>query len=219
MVSPTPRGAPWSIRNRDSRDVWFWAGSPSPGDTVIEVGAECGTDTVVLSRMVGPTGRVIAIEAHPGTFEFLARAVELNKLDNVSLVNAAVADAPGVLTISDDGVDGILSNNVVTSADAGVTVKAVTLDELSEGLARVDMVRMNIEGAEKLAVRGMDQTARRASLVIIGCHDFRADRGDGEEFRSSTEVEAALESWGFDVQRRADDARPWVRDTLYGRRS
>ena len=47
---------------------------PKPGDTVVDVGAGMGDDTLVFSRMVGPSGRVFSFEAHPDTFRCLQKA-------------------------------------------------------------------------------------------------------------------------------------------------
>ncbi len=51
--------------------------------------------------------------------------------------------------------------------------------------------------------------------AVISCHDFLADAGKGEHFRTSSAVEEALSGWGFDVSRRPDDLRPWVREYRY----
>lgn len=217
IVSPLPRGVPWTVAERNARDLSFYRYEPRIGDTVLEVGAEFGTETVTLSRAVGPTGRVIAIEAHPWTCSLLERTVELNGLKNVTVLNLAVVDAEKVVQITDDGADGTLSNSVVTGGTDGIEIEGATIDEIVRrfDLDRIDLLKMNIEGAETQAVLGMVKSRDLIRNAVISCHDFRADRGDGEVFRTSGAVESNLRSWGFDIEQRADDPRPWVREYRY----
>ena len=49
-------------------DTWYAFDQPMEGNTIIDVGAGIGEDAVVFSKLVGLSGRVVAIEAHPGTF-------------------------------------------------------------------------------------------------------------------------------------------------------
>lgn len=221
IVSPQPRGRSWSAFASDADDISLHGYTPKPGGVVVEVGAEYGTETVILSRLVGPTGRVIAIEAVPSTFRLLERTVQLNGLTNVTLRNAALADEVGTLTVSDDGPGSTVANTIIGGVADGVEVPAISLDALVAelGLDRIDFLKMNIEGAETLAVRGMKASQLLVREAVISCHDFRADRGDDEAYRSRAIVEEALQAWGFTVVRRPGDPRPWVRDTLYARRA
>jgi hypothetical protein len=95
-------------------------------------------------------------------------------------------------------------------------VKSTSLDELVDDLAleRIDFIKMNIEGAEKLAIQGMDRTLRKTRTVCISCHDFKADQDGDEALRTKTAVREFLVEKGFRVTTRDDDARPWVRDQL-----
>ena len=63
--------------------------------------------------------------------------------------------------------------------------EGVRFDDLSEhGIERIDFLKMNIEGAERRALPGCEKALRRARYVCIAAHDFRAARGEGEEFRT-----------------------------------
>ena len=70
-----------------------------PGDTFIDVGANFGYYTVLASKLVGPTGRVIAFEPDPRSFQLLERNVARNGCTNVVLEQKALADKPGTLTL------------------------------------------------------------------------------------------------------------------------
>jgi len=203
-----------AVRN-EVQDIWEHTYSPQPGDIVIDVGAGIGQEIVVFSKLVGPQGRVIAIEAHPRTCEALRRTVEKSQLSNVTVINVAVADAEGELKISDR--TNHIANSVMAVSE-GISVRAATLDDLMMELRinHIDYLKMNIEGAEKLAIRGMTRTINSIRHVAIACHDFLADEGGPEDTRTMSIVRPFLEENGFRITERADDPRPWVRDQYYG---
>ena len=65
-------------------------------------------------------------------------------------------------------------------------VAGLSLDELVEleNVQHIDFLKMNIEGAETMAIRRMDRTLRITRALCIACQDFRADAGEGEFFRT-----------------------------------
>jgi hypothetical protein len=77
---------------------------------------------------------------------------------------------------------------------------------------------MNIEGAERLAVKGMKRLAAATANVCISCHDFVTDRTGDPAFRTRESVRHDLEAYGFEISTRPDHELPWVRDYLYGTR-
>lgn len=198
-------------------DNWAWAYMPSPGDMVIDVGAGIGEEAVIFSKLVGEAGRVISIEAHPQTFACLQKTVQLSGLKNVSPVACAVADVDGDLFISTAEVH--LASSIIGQTD-GIRVSARSLDSLADelGLNEVALLKMNIEGAEKLAVRGMARLAPRIKNAVISCHDFVSEATGDEQFRVKAEVRSALESYGFTIKTRPESGDPWVRDYLYASR-
>lgn len=201
----------------DADEYWLRFGLPGPGEVVIDVGAGRGEDVLAFSRAVGPTGRVIAIEAHPLTFRLLTRFRDLNRLNNVTLVHAAAMDSRGFVSIVDaEHWDA----NAVANQDGENTtrVTAAPLDDICEanGIRSIALVKMNIEGAEREALPGMERMLASVQTVCVACHDFRADRGDGEHFRTRAFVEQFLAAHGFEVRSRRDDPRDWVRDHVFG---
>jgi len=201
-----------------ARDTFYYSYTPRQGDIVIDVGAGVGTEALSLSRLVGDTGRVFAIEAHPETYRCLVKLCDLNALRNVSPRQVAIMDKAGSVTLSDS--DSNISNRVVKDTLDAITVPGVSLDELAETerLPRIDFLKMNIEGAEALALRGMRRTLPMIENLAISCHDFIAEAGGDESTRTKATVRKALEAQGFSITERTSDARPWVRDTLYATR-
>lgn len=194
---------------------WAWQYLPQPGDIVIDVGAGIGEEAVVFSHLVGAAGRVISIEAHPETFGALQETVRLSGLTNVTCVNCAISDADGHLFISTTQQN--LGNSVIGQS-SGLKVPARSLDSLTEelGIEEVALLKMNIEGAERMAVRGMKRLAPNVRYGTISCHDFLAERmGGSEEFRVKEGVRRTLEELGFMIKTRPEDPDPWVRDYLH----
>jgi FkbM family methyltransferase len=187
---------------RMGREFWCVTYQPKPGDTIIDVGAGMGSDAFFFSSVVGNTGKVLAIEANPHTFVLLVKLCEWNNLRNVDCRSFAIVDCPKQVVIED--ADCHEANALAagpSAAGAVVPVQGVRLDDLvaTAGLTRIDFIKMNIEGAETLALEGMKDSLKRTRHVCIACHDFRAERGEGEYFRTRAQVEKVLGELGFQV--------------------
>jgi Methyltransferase FkbM domain len=107
---------------------------------------------------------------------------------------------------------------VLDSDDDGITVPARRIDTIARelGPTHIDTLKMNIEGAERLAVRGLQGIVAATSNVCISCHDFLADDGGPEAFRTKALIRQFLVEHGFEVESRDDAPRPWTRDYVYG---
>jgi FkbM family methyltransferase len=188
----------------EAADHWMYVYQPVAGDVVIDIGAGKGEDTIAFSRAVGPAGRVIAIEAHPATFRCLRLFCEWNGLGNVLPIHCAITGRSGPVTIEDNG--DWQSNRI---ASGGVTAPGFTLDEIvqRENLTRIDLLKMNIEGAEAEAMQGMDRSLGITRALCISCHDFRG-------FRTKAIVQEAVERAGFRIVPRDGDLRPYVADQV-----
>jgi FkbM family methyltransferase len=201
-----------------ARDVFLQEYTPAAGDVVVDVGAGTGWELGLFSRLVGPAGHVYAIEADPETFRYLQRRQQLNRLANVTAIQVALADAPGEVTISEEGFH---ETHHLVPDGRGRTVPALTVDELVAwlGIVRIDFLKMNIEGAERVALAGMDRSAERVQNIAVSCHDYLADRGGSDATRTRAFVLDFLVAHGFEVvERRGDDERDWARSYLYARR-
>lgn len=199
-------------------DVWasaasrfFCAYKPQPGDVVVDAGAGMGENAIIFGALVGDTGRVVSVEAHPASFSRLESFCRLNRLRNVTCIQAALLDRHGTAYITDE--KHWIANTVVAGAGT-LPVPAVTLDALLDRLrlTEIDFLKMNIEGAELRALEGFRQGLLRTRNVAVACHDRRADRGESTAFRTKDDVWSLLEVFGFDVQ------NPGAGDYLYGTR-
>jgi FkbM family methyltransferase len=187
---------------------------PKEGDTIVDVGAGTGWETLLFSRRVGTSGRIISIEAHPTVFRCLSRMCKENGLQNVTLIHMAVAEKEGEIQLSDSAEH---EGNSIIGMVSGIRVSCTTLDDIfqSQKLSHVDFLKMNIEGAEKLALSGDGGMLRRTKNVCIACHDFLADEGGSEELRTKAHVIAFLKQNGFSVSLRESEGE-FMRNYVYG---
>jgi FkbM family methyltransferase len=205
--------------DRDARDCWFHTYSPKHGDVIIDIGAGAGTDMPTFSQAVGPRGRILAIEAHPDTFQYLQKTCEYNRLTNVTCVHAAVMDRADTVFIESSAAHE--SNRIELQSGLeryGTPVQASTVDDLcaQHGIERIDFLKMNIEGAERMAILGMQRIIKNTQCVVIACHDFRSERGDDGDFSTKQAVVSFLLEHGFEIHIRDDDPRQYVRDHVHG---
>lgn len=159
------------------------------GDTVIDVGANIGAFTVLAARIVGPKGRVIAIEPDKPTYQQLVRNIALNKLTNVVALNCALGetDGKGVLY---SGAISLFSSMYSTvdgreTGSASQEMEVMTMETLlkSQNIERCDYLKMDCEGAEHQIVDSMSRAvAARFPQVTMEVH--RVDGRDKASIRA-----------------------------------
>jgi FkbM family methyltransferase len=208
------RAAPPAVFTAQARDLALYEYTPSDGDTVFDIGAGIGAETLLFSRLVGDSGRVVSVEAHPRTFGRLLDLCKANRLENVTPLQIAVSDADGTVVISDREHH---LRNIVLEAGGGIKVPARRIETVAKqlGVTRIDLLKMNIEGAERQAIRGIGPLLAKTRHVCISCHDFLADDNGSEELRTKEFVRDSLLEHGFKVTTRDDAPDPWTRDYVY----
>lgn len=134
-----------------------------PGDTLVDVGANIGVHALLAAERVGPTGRVLAIEAHPGTFTALEDNIRLNVRQNVTAVCAAAGPESGRVRLSDRPDDDW--NHV--GAGGTIEIEQRPLDELGRDCPRVTLLKIDIEGYELPCLRGATALLARTDCVLL----------------------------------------------------
>jgi FkbM family methyltransferase len=196
------------------KKLWLRDYEIQPGDTIIDVGAGIGVETILFSRAVGADGKVLSIEAQPKTFDCLTTTCNYNKLENVVPINVAVSDSSGEVLIED--TKKYISNSIAPDGSGSIRIPARRLDELCKqhDIHHVGLLKMNIEGAERFAIQGMETMMPAISRVVIACHDFKADRTGNEFFRTKNIVSEFLMRHGFQIQKYAAD-KAWEQDHVH----
>lgn len=141
--------------------------------TVIDLGAHLGYYTLLASHRVGPQGAVYAFEPDPNFFPLLVGNVEANACSNVTTIQKAISNKTGEVELWCETNAG--GSNLYTPtgsfANSTATVETTTLDEFfgERGWPSVDLVKIDIEGAETAALEGMRALSDRnpdLSLVV-----------------------------------------------------
>ena len=148
--------------------------TPKIGDTVFDIGAGNGAEIQIFSKLIGSRGKVYAIEADPSAFRRMGKLIDLLQIKNVQTLNFAISDKGGYLYLTQDGLEGVSNRVVKEKFNNEIKVKAITLDELVKNYSidKVDFLKMNIEGAEKLALEGFEMMFNVVRNWCISCHDF-----------------------------------------------
>lgn len=188
---------------------------PKDGDVVFDIGAGVGEELMILSKCVGHTGRVFAVEAHPKTFKVLEYNKDKNSLDNTQLINYAINDVPGFVFIEDN--NDSLGNKLISSQSANTfKVQAVTIEQLIDQfkIEKIDFIKVNIEGAEQLLIRGIGESIGKIKNLAISCHDFRYEIEGNEFFKTKSVVIEYLKDNKFEISLRTT-SNPLLDDYVY----
>ncbi len=145
----------------------------SPGEVFIDVGANIGYFTLLAANRVGPSGRVVAVEAMPAIFQHLSAHVAANALTNTRLINEAAVGPgePSEVLLYWGGAGNIGSSGMIQqSAQAeSVKVAARTLAQMLtlEECRRARLIKVDVEGVEGRTLRGLE--------LERGCFDERLE--------------------------------------------
>jgi FkbM family methyltransferase len=136
----------------------------SPGMTVLDVGAYFGFFTLLLAKLTLPQGKVYAFEIDPGILPLLYENIATNGITNAEVVETGLLDRSEELSLVGQGQ--LLIRDDPT---AKATVPVVAFDDwrLDRNIPKIDLVKMDIEGAELNALMGMRQTLSQDSPQLL----------------------------------------------------
>jgi FkbM family methyltransferase len=163
------------------------------GMVFVDVGANIGSHAINAARLVGRTGSVFAFEADPDTYHLLAENIESNGLRNIVVRQTCVSDHVGTLSFYKHR-DSAKSSIVDRGEKLSVTLPSDTLDNLIPANTKIDILKVDVEGAELSVLRGAHEffnDQRRPSVVIIEVFDVRNNTDKSEGIRE------VLEGYGY----------------------
>jgi FkbM family methyltransferase len=135
-----------------------------PRARVLDLGAHIGTFSLFAAAL---GHQVVSVEASPRNAALLKENVRRNNFGNLRLISSAVSDRVGQLEFIQAGPYGVVSNPIIQGPT--VSVPAITVDDLLNqvGWDRVDWIKMDVEGSEVAAIRGMSHLLARQDAPII----------------------------------------------------
>jgi FkbM family methyltransferase len=148
---------------------------PKEGMTVVILGANIGYFTMIAARQIGHRGKVIAFEPEPSSYELMVKNAQLNGFDNILTISKAVSDHTGVTRLfipphlTKPGESRSVSR--IIGGEEGydsISVETTDLDSFFRNReCSIDVIKMDIEGAEVLALQGMNDVLKNNPHIKI----------------------------------------------------
>lgn len=143
----------------------------SQGATVLDVGANIGVYTMLAAKRSGVSGKVISLEPIPQTFQQLSESLRLNGYANVLVYNVAAWEQNRQLEMfcSETENVGSYGVDIKKGKQSGISVQAVRIDDFMSqlGILRVDLIKIDVEGAELSVLKGAIETVRRHRPILV----------------------------------------------------
>ncbi|MCK9375551.1 MAG: FkbM family methyltransferase [Syntrophobacterales bacterium] len=142
-----------------------------PGKTFIDVGANMGDYTLMAAKIVGETGKVMSIEPAPNNIKWINKSIKLNGYPNITVKNIALGETDGMAKLYLSHVSGwhSLIPSLPNRNQGDITVEVKTLDNLlkNDNCNNVDMIKIDVEGAELKVLKGSYQTLTKNHDIIV----------------------------------------------------
>ena len=196
--------------------VYFSHYTPKKNEVYIDIGAGYGHESIWLA--MHNQGVIIHnIEANPIVYSHLCKSTE--KFSNIQNYN---------LVISKEDVLSLPFSSDYISVDSHndknpIKINGISLDDFlkKSNIKYIDLLKMNIEGAEIDVMQNINDFSK-IKRFVISCHDFRANNGEGEFFRTKDRVIAILKENGFTIQNMDSEwyngeflTDTWLNDWIY----
>lgn len=157
---------------------------------VLDLGANIGWYSFIASRKVGPKGKIFAVEPDPFTYKKLLYHIKLNNFKNIIPIQKAAYDKEGTkkfysyhFTVR-DGKSGFYIRDFPYKPKI-TKVQTIRVDKLLENYdIKMDVIKMDVEGAEFKTLKGMKKTLKEASFLFteVNAETFKKSRVTYEMF-------------------------------------
>ncbi len=153
-----------------------------PGSVVYDIGANIGYISLMFARRSAPDGKVFAFEPLPENFGRLNENVSLNHFQEyITTIQAAIVDSPGTTTfmVHESGAMGKAMGSLGREEEYlnSIKVEALAIDDFifNRDHPKPDLIKMDIEGGEVLAIDGMQRTLREVRpIILVEIHSHKA---------------------------------------------
>ena len=141
------------------------------GMTIVDIGANIGYFTLIAAELVGKKGKVFAFEPEPHNFDLLVRNIALSGYDNIIPIQKAISDRNGKAKLFVDRIS--FGSHSLMGAGKGfaqgvIEVETQTLDDYFKDYADgIGLIKIDVEGAEAVALRGMHNTICNSDGLVI----------------------------------------------------
>lgn len=188
-----------------------------PGDVYLDAGANIGFMSINAARIVGPQGRVFAVEPEPRALRQLAENISINGIHNIETIQTALSDRSGTAVFrvaTDQGLSRIDSGRgddpnmvLLEKIEVAVTTLDLMIEERMGGrIPRV--VKMDIEGSEFHALSGARDLLRRGETIFV----FESNPGAlGQHGVTFVDIHKLLREYDYDTFAIDSHSADWIR--------
>ncbi len=171
---------PFFKRKQDKHEIALMKQHIRKGDVVLDIGANIGFYTKILSALVGENGKVYAFEPDKTNFSHLIR--NAGHLKNVEFHNKAVSDKTGTITLYHSDLLNVDHKTYATKDFTSTSeIECVAMDDIIPG-QKVDFIKIDIQGYEYFAFQGMQQIFKKnehlkiiTEFYPLGMHNAKID--------------------------------------------
>lgn len=142
------------------------------GDTVIDIGANIGYYTLLMSKLVGKEGKVISFEPEENNLKLLRKTISTNKLKNVELIEGVANNKDGIVQLSISKHNKGGHNLLGVDELKKIKVNSHKIDNLLNG-EKPSFVKIDVEGAEQFVLDGGKKVFKGSKLIIENGHKLK----------------------------------------------
>jgi len=168
------------------------------GMTFIDIGANIGQYTLLAASIVGNSGKVVSVEAVPDTYKIMEKNLLLNNINNVIGHNVALSNSEGFTTFHLGHYGNCGASSLKPTINTGaheIKVKTKTLDNLLTDLNKIDIMKIDVEGAEVMVLRGGRRIIEKFRPLLI--LEFSDGNFTGEFGVSTTDLVVLLKELNY----------------------
>jgi FkbM family methyltransferase len=140
-----------------------------PGMHVVDIGANIGWYTMLAASLVGSSGSVTAIEPNPDSAKLLEASRRVNSFDNVTVLQVAAGREPGLLVLHGSYGDAmtLAAPDDAAALTNATTVPSFKVDDLIPPDKKIDLVKIDVQGAEYNGLVGASELIKRCHPTIV----------------------------------------------------
>ncbi|OQY49101.1 MAG: hypothetical protein B6242_00195 [Anaerolineaceae bacterium 4572_78] len=158
----------WKLGLLGKTELTFLSKLCQPNMHIVDIGANVGLYSLIFAMNIGQNGKVWAFEPDVGNFDMLKRNIQHNQYYNIMPIQKAVSNQSGIIKLYiSDYHNGDHRTYQTTDKRTAIEIESVSLDDFFVAGERIDLIKMDIQGAEGFALQGMTQILKNNPQVKI----------------------------------------------------
>jgi FkbM family methyltransferase len=138
---------------------------------IIDCGSNIGT-SIYYFKSLYPDAIITGIEADPSIFSVLKQNIDNSRFQNIDIINKALWNTRTTLDFSHEGADAGRLNDVEKLNDSSIFVETILLSEILQEHSQIDMLKIDIEGAEVIVLEEIKSQLKKVKNLFIEFHSF-----------------------------------------------